>query len=382
MDKSQRRWGKAGTTDYWIVKIDSSGAKQWDRTLGGKHDEELRSILRTPDGGYLLGGSSKSSRSGDKSQPANGEWDYWIVKTDALGRKEWDRSYGGTGGDQLSTIIPSADGGYILAGSSVSDASGDKTADNMGASDFWVVKIDASGNKVWDKTLGNAGADIPAASCALQDGGVLVAGITAGTRPDPAGQAQTEADFLIYKLDANGRMVWQRLLGGNGPEQLKGLLSTADGGCLLNGYSRSPISRDKTQDQPNGANNWVVKLDSLGNKVWDRAYGGRWTAEVLGVQRLSDTAYLLGETIIHKPNNASQRESDRALRLHVISPTGEVLREELVLDESLQSISGLQAVSPNQLVLGGLADGKGVNGKQTTYELVDYLVKKYRLVLP
>lgn len=99
-DKTQSSHGE---NDFWIVKIDMSGAKQWDASFGGNGDDKLSSIEQTSDGGYLLAGFSNSGISGDKSQPIVGKDDYWIVKTDVNGVKQWDKTFGGVGTDELES---------------------------------------------------------------------------------------------------------------------------------------------------------------------------------------------------------------------------------------------------------------------------------------
>src|SRR5438105_10549137 len=116
-DKTQGRWGE---DDFWIVKIDSIVIKQWDKRFGGTDYDYLRSLQQTTDGGYILGGFSKSGISGDKTEPSWGFYDYWIVKIDSLGVKQWDKRFGGTAVDYLYSLQQTTDGGYILGGYSES----------------------------------------------------------------------------------------------------------------------------------------------------------------------------------------------------------------------------------------------------------------------
>lgn len=150
-----------GELDYWVIRIDAQGNKLWDKTFGGSANDELQALVATPDGGYLLGGTSASSISGDKSKNNKGvlneygNWtsDYWIVKIDSLGNKLWDKTFGGNNDDNLTTLLPTTDGNYLLGGTSSSGISGDKSQPSQGE-DYWVVKIDANGKKIWNKTLG------------------------------------------------------------------------------------------------------------------------------------------------------------------------------------------------------------------------------------
>src|ERR1019366_8701521 len=150
---------------------------------GGPGADELSVIIQTTDKGYVFGGSSSAGIGGDKSQPnnsINSGWDYWIVKTDSIGNKEWDRDFGGAGDDNLYSLIQTKDGGYILAGSTDSDSSGDVSipARVGGLKDFWVVKIDAGGNKQWDGRYGGTANEVLHSVLQSDDGGYLFGGIS------------------------------------------------------------------------------------------------------------------------------------------------------------------------------------------------------------
>lgn len=124
-----------------MVKTDSSGNKQWDQTFGGSGFEYLSSLAHAPDGGYVLGGYSSSGGSGNKTSPGFGDQDFWIIKLDQGGTKQWERAFGGNGADTLQFLILTSDGGYLLAGSSASGTSGNKTSANLGGRDYWVSKF-------------------------------------------------------------------------------------------------------------------------------------------------------------------------------------------------------------------------------------------------
>ena len=130
--------------------------KQWDFRFGGSAIDEFHDIIKTSDGGYLVTGYSESGISGDRSQASQGSGDFWIVKIDNAGTKQWDKRYGGNNFDELFEAQQTSDGGYILGGWSNSPISGDKTQASVGAGDYWVIKIDAAGSKTWDKTFGRS----------------------------------------------------------------------------------------------------------------------------------------------------------------------------------------------------------------------------------
>src|SRR5207249_1807712 len=143
--------------------------------IGGSGEEAHFSILQASDGGYILAGFSGSDISGDKTENSRGDIDYWVVKLDKNGRKVWDKTIGGNSYDLCTSVIITSDGGLALAGYSGSDASGEKSENSRGFADVWVVKLNKYGKIEWDKTLG--GSDYDFGNYGLlqtDDGGYLV----------------------------------------------------------------------------------------------------------------------------------------------------------------------------------------------------------------
>ena len=142
-----------GNFDYWVVKIDSLGNKEWDKRYGGTADDELAGMLALPDSGYILAGTSSSGIGGNKTSLGCGNDEYWAVKINALGVVKWDKAYGGLQDDDLRSIAQTKDNGMLMAGFSDSHPSCDKTEANLGYSQSWIIKTDSAGNKQWDKTI-------------------------------------------------------------------------------------------------------------------------------------------------------------------------------------------------------------------------------------
>jgi hypothetical protein len=167
--------------------------KVWDKTYGGSSYDNASAIALAAGGGYIIAGKSFSGISGDKTQVSQGNYDYWIVKIDENGTKVWDKTFGGNGDDRANAITPAPGGGYIIAGYSNSGISGDKSQASQGGNDYWLVKIDENGNKVWDKRFGGSGVDeaksIVAASggaTSLSDGVHLILAETSPSSPGVA----------------------------------------------------------------------------------------------------------------------------------------------------------------------------------------------------
>jgi Secretion system C-terminal sorting domain len=291
-DKSQ---ASQGQSDYWIIKIDANGVKQWDARFGGSSFDELHSLQQTADGGYILGGSSFSGISGDKTQATRGGKDFWIVKTDANGVKQWDARFGGTLFEELFSIRQSTDGGYIMGGYSLSDVDGDKTTKARGKFDYWVVKTTATGIKEWDATFGGTEDDWLTQLSQTTDGGYILGGWSwSGKSGDKSQAVKGDNDYWIIKINNLGVKQWDADYGGSTNDYLNAIQQTTDGGFILGGYSSSLISGDKTQDTKGGTDYWIVKTNANGVKQWDADFGGSDFDFLYAVQQTSDGGYLLG----------------------------------------------------------------------------------------
>ena len=295
-----------GLRDYWVVKVDSLGAKQWDRTFGGAGYDDFSDLQQTADGGYILAGTSTSEVSGDKTQPLVGASDFWVVKLDAAGTKQWDRTFGGLSSDYLYQIRQTPDGGYLLGGSSFSGVGGDKSQPQVGDADFWVVRLGPQGQKLWDRTYGGNQGDYPARLELTRDGGSVLAGFSGSTSSgDKTLPGWGGGDFWVVKLDALGNKQWDGTYGGSSFERLSDVHQTADGGYLLGGSSSSGVSGTKSEPNRNPAvtnptdyDFWVVKLDAAGGQQWDRTWGTAATDELSVAQPTPDGGYLMAGTSV------------------------------------------------------------------------------------
>jgi len=284
-----------GEDDYWVLKLDATGVIQWENTIGGNGDDNLYSIQQTADGGYILGGYSFSNISGDKTENSLGLSDYWVVKLDATGVIQWENTIGGNGDDDLYSIQQTADGGYILGGHSISNISGDKTENSLGLNDYWVVKLNAGGTIQWQNTVGGNGTDAFYSIQQTADGGYILGGRSGSDiSGDKTENSLGGFDYWVVKLDATGNIQWQNTIGGNDYDAIYSLHQTSDGGYILGGYSDSNISGDKTEISLGGSDFWVVKLDGTGAIQWQNTIGGHNSDELFSIQQTSDGGYILG----------------------------------------------------------------------------------------
>ena len=265
-----------GDGDFWIVKIDSFGLIEWQNTIGGNGIELDPYIIQTPDLGYLVGGSSTSDISGDKTENSRGQIDFWVLKLSEFGDIEWQRTIGGSGSDELKSLVNVSTGGYLIAGNSSSNISGEKTENRIGQEDYWILKIDNVGNIEWQNTIGGASQDILNSVSTTSDGGYIIGGHSySDISGDKTENAIGGSDFWILKLNNVGDIEWQNTIGGSNIERyLATILETTDGGYLIGGYSSSDISGDKTENSMGGFDYWLLKLTNEGEIDWQNTIGG------------------------------------------------------------------------------------------------------------
>ena len=283
-----------GGIDIWIVKLDGSGNIMWQNTIGGSGDDFLISMKQTSDGGYILGAGSDSNISGDKTENSRGGLDYWILKLDSSGNISWQKTYGGAQPEFETYVVETNDGGYFVGGYSDSDVSGDKTDPNNGQRDYWALKLDSTGNIVWQNSIGGSLVDRPQISFQAADGGFIMGGYSfSGISGDKTQPNQGVTDNWIVKLDSNGNVLWDKSYGGSDSDVLRNLIQTADGGYLAGGYSKSNISGDKTENSQGDYDYWIYKLDSNGNLGWQNTIGGSGIDYLRDLKQFADGSYMV-----------------------------------------------------------------------------------------
>jgi uncharacterized delta-60 repeat protein len=300
----------AGGSDFYVVKLDSSGNVQWTKTIGGSGDDGANSIIQSSDGGYVVAGWTLNL----------GYYDFYVVKLDSAGNIVWAKTIGGSYDDIANSIIQSNDGGYVVAGMY---SFGERH------SNFYVVKLDSAGNIVWAKTIGGSGYDEANSIIQSSDGGYIVAGYTSSfgsggdifvVKLDSSGSVQwTKAiggsygylansiiqssdggyvvagstwsfgagysDFYVVKLDSGGNVQWTKTIGGSYEDIAYSIIQSSDGGYVFAGYTSSfgAGSRDI----------FVVKLDSSGNVQWTKTIGGSYDDEAGSIIQSSDGGYVV-----------------------------------------------------------------------------------------
>ena len=280
-----------GSIDCWVVKMNALGVIQWQKLLGGSGNELVTMMQQTADGGYIISAYTNSSNTGDIGTNHGGAYDYWIIKLDALGNITWQKLLGGNGEDRASSVKQTTDGGYIVEGYSYSSNSGDVAGTNHGDADIWVVKLDALGNITWQKLLGGYAEELSYDIQQTTDGGYIVSGQTLSFDSGNVGLNHGRSDSWIVKLDAVGNIQWQKTLGGDDIEGSPFIQQTADGYLLsINTFSSNTGDVGSNHGSVDA---WFVKLDIVGNIVWQKTIGGSGDDIVYSFQKIADGGYLM-----------------------------------------------------------------------------------------
>lgn len=271
--------------DYWIIKLNASGDLLWETNLGGSSDEAANSIQQTSDGGYIVAGITDSN-----DQDISGTTsfsDFWIVKLDESGNLVWEANYGGGGNEEATSIAQTLDNGYIVAGFT-SSSSGDVSGNNGGL-DYWILKLDVEGVLVWETNLGGSEFDIAQSVEQTSDGGYIVGGYSESLDGDVGGN-YGENDYWIVKLDALGNLIWETNLGGSLDDLAYDIHQTIDQGYIVAGFSESS---DFDLSENNGyKDSWIVKLNTSGEIAWEVNLGSSLNDTAQSIQQTIDQGYI------------------------------------------------------------------------------------------
>lgn len=256
-----------GQRDFWALKLDASGNIVWQKAFGSSLVDRPQATFQTSDGGYILGGFSNSGISGDKTEASRGGNDYWIIKMDGSGNLQWDHTFGGNDSDVLRDIIQSADGGFLAAGYSKSNISGDKTENSQGDYDAWILKLDGNGNMVWQNTIGGSAIDYPRDVKQLPDNTYLVANWSnSNISGDKTENSNGGYDYWLMRLNSSGGIISQNSIGGSADESGSYSIPLANGNIAMFCSSDSNISGDKGDNSRGLDDYWVFEAtpDILG----------------------------------------------------------------------------------------------------------------------
>ena len=291
--------GNHGKSDAWVVKLNSLGDILWKKCLGGTGNDYARSIQQISDGGFILTGYTNSNN-GDVSGN-NGYYDAWVVKLNSSGDILWQKCLGGTYDDYARSIQQTSDTGFILAGYTFSN-DGDVSG-NHGFGDAWVVKLNSSGDIIWQKCFGGTNEDYAYSIQQTSNGGFIVAGSTNSNNGDVSGY-HGYFDYWVVKLNSSGDIEWQKCLGGTNNDYANSIQQTSDGGFIVAGYTESNDG-DVSGYHGGDYDAWVVKLNSSGDILWQKCLGGTIDDRAYSIQQTSDGGFIVAGFTVSNDGDVS-----------------------------------------------------------------------------
>jgi hypothetical protein len=220
--------------DYWIAKLNSNANIEWEKTYGGSGQDGAKTIQQTTDGGYIVVGHTKSVN-GDISNN-HGSTDIWLLKLNSNGSLNWQKTYGGSDYEYTNCIKQTNDGGFIVSAQAASN-DGD-VSNNKSHNGYWLIKLDINGNLKWSKTFEGINLERTNNVQQTTDGGYLIVGGSQTINSYNAG-TRSNIDYWVVKLQANGNLNWQKTYGGSGNDQANCIQKTNDGHYIIAGYTFS-----------------------------------------------------------------------------------------------------------------------------------------------
>ncbi|MGB5820077.1 MAG: hypothetical protein WBG90_11390 [Saonia sp.] len=368
-------WGLISCSEDGVVPMENEigdttsflGEVDWIRNFGGTNMETAQSVTGTSDGGYAILGYTNSMDGdiGDKTTDVN---DYWLLKLDADGQLQWNRTYGGSKDDRGQSVVQTLDGGYAIVGYAMSD-DGDGS-NNEGFHDNWILKLDASGAIIWERSFGFSGHDHSYDVLQTADGGFFFVGFLDVTSSGGEGSEGKNTsltrhgvgEFWGTKLDANGELEWRRFFGGTNNDRAYGVVQSNDGGFVIAGSSES---EDFDISSTKGSYDfWVVKVSKNGDLIWEKSFGGSGIDRCFGVARTNDNGYVITGNTFSTDTDVSKNNGESDMWLVKVDDTGSMLWEKTFGGARFDAAQAVNLDSDGGFIISG--NSKSTDGDATS----------------
>jgi len=323
-------------------------------TLGGTRNESAQSVTNTQDGGYAILGYTQSMDF-DVTDKLNESFDYWVLRFDANNQLQWSKTYGGTDDDRGYSIVQTSDGGFAILGQSKS--SDEDVTENNGANDYWLAKLDASGNLIWQKSFGYLGADIGVSLIETNDNGYFLTGVLDVTASGGEGNTRHSnsrhagGDYWAIKLDVSGNIQWSKYYGGSFTDTPYDAIQTSDNGYIIVGSSDSDdvdINNNKgTYDF------WVLKVSESGSIIWEKSYGGSEIDEAWSIAESNDGNFVIVGDTRSSDQDVSNLSGAADLWVIKINPSGDLIWEKTIGGTSFDVGRSINKTQDNGFLISG-----------------------------
>lgn len=282
--------------DMWIVKTNSAGAIEWKKAFGGTGQDDIADIAQLPDGNYLLTGRTNSNDGDVVGNHGTNTFDIWVIKISPQGNIISQKSLGGAGDESIESRfikpIISADGSIIIAASANSN-DGDVSGFH-GANDVWVVKLNNDLSLAWQKCLGGSDSDSPSGIILTSDNSIVISGTTSSNDGDVTGNHSLKEDIWVVKLNNPGALLWQKSFGGSEDDWAGGIALADNDDYLVTGSSFS--NNGDVSGHHGSINNpdfWTFRINPSGTLLWQKSYGGTNFDVSYVVKKITGDAFLL-----------------------------------------------------------------------------------------
>lgn len=341
--------------DFWVVKLSPEGQIIWSKTYGGSDDERAMKIINTNDGGFAVIGYSRSN-DGDVSFN-NGFYDYWLIKLDASGNLQWEKTHGYPGNDQGQSLIQTSDGGYFLTGFlDVSASNGEGNDDRIpreplhGVGEFWGIKTDANGDFQWRRYFGGMDNDRSYGVVETDNGDFLMVGNSESIDFDitnPIGSY----DFWAVRINDMGDLIWAKNYGGTDIDIAYGITKSQDGNYFIYGDTRS-IDVDVTNAKGN-ADGWVIKINDAGELLWQKTYGGTQFDTTRSVNEFNDNTLVVFGTSRSSDIDVSANYGQSDFWLLITDENGNIQMEKNYGGSKLEFGNSSVITLQNKVIIAG-----------------------------
>ncbi|WP_299126596.1 hypothetical protein [uncultured Winogradskyella sp.] len=322
-------------------------------TYGGTKNESAQAVTKTTDGGFAVLGYTQSMN-GDVTDKQNESFDYWLLKFDSENNLQWSKTYGGSNDDRGNDIIQTTDGGYAIIG--YSSSIDQDVTENQGTRDYWLLKLDSSGNISWQKSYGYSGVDVGHNVIQTNEGGFFITGVLDVTAS--AGEGNTSrttsrhagGDYWALKLDASGTIEWSRYYGGGFTDTPFDAIQTNDGYIIIG----SSDSNDVDISNNKGTYDfWVVKVSNSGNLIWEKSFGGDEIDEARAIAATDDGNFIIAGDTRSNTIDVSQNNGAADLWLIKLAPNGDLLWEKTYGGSNFDVARSIEKTDDNGFLISG-----------------------------
>lgn len=316
--------------DYWLLKFNSEALLEWTKTYGGSGDDRGNQLIQTSDGGYALIGYSDSS-DGDVTIN-NGNRDFWVIKINATGAIIWEKSFGYSGADEGVSILETSDNHFVLSGVLDVTASGGngntgRYSPSHAGGDYWSIKINASGDLVWSRFYGGSFTDNPAGIIENITSDLITVGGSDSNDVDISNNKGTY-DFWVIKSSSSGAIIWEKSYGGSEIDEARGVISTDNGDHIIVGDTRS--EEQDVSFNNGGADLWVLRISDNGDTIWEKSYGGSNFDVAKSISSTFDGGFIIAGSSRSSNGDVNKNQGQNDAWVTKINNSGQLIWETTV----------------------------------------------------